>query len=62
MQYKMLHSAVKFSPEPPDFQDFIGSIDRIDPANYACNTCCDPVVDIAADAIRKEMQNVIRFF
>ena len=59
MQYKMLHSAIKYSPEPPNFQEFVGSIERLNPADYACNTYCDPVVDISADAIRKVFVNCL---
>ena len=54
MKYKMLHSALQYSPETPSFQDVSGELlGNINVADYAATVCCDPVRDGSAELIQK---------
>ena len=54
MKYKMLHSALSYSPEAPSFHDVAGELlENINVADYAANVCCDLVTDGTAKLIQK---------
>ena len=50
----MLHSAIKFSPDPPSFKDIIGdAVQYLNADDYPIQVCCDSIKDISAEEIRK---------
>ena len=53
MLYKMLHSSVKFSPDPPSFQDYTSvAIADLNADDFPIDECCESVVDPLATDIR----------
>lgn len=54
MKYKMLHSAIKYSPDAPTFRDFSSSaIDDVNVSNYPIDICCDSLHDSSSALIQK---------
>lgn len=58
MLYKMLHSSIKYSPDPPSFQEYSStSISAINAEDYLVDECCDPLKDHLSADIRAVMIN-----
>jgi hypothetical protein len=53
MQYKMLHSSLKWNPEPPSFKDYAGeSFAEINADDYPIEICSESLKDTCAQQIR----------